>query len=314
MASTLVDYVAMVPNLKHQGVVEIFVGESALIRAMNFIDLAERMHYDYNREASLGGVAFRAVGEEYSGSALGVGVVNPATEGTVIMGGMVPLDRQFAGNQSYKASKIAMKVKAASRFFTRMFFDGNTTTDPKQFDGLNKRLTGPNVVYAGANGDYIDLEVLSERIDRVPGEASQKRLLMSAAMRRTLGANIRAHGATGMTMAEWEGELKPKAYDDVPILIVGEDEDGNEILAFDETRGSSHVTGSIYCVRFGGSVDEEMLQGLARKAAELGLFEVEDQGRVGTQDKTLVEGRVGLCLFHPRCAVRYAGIKEGVSP
>jgi hypothetical protein len=312
MAETLQQYALLAPDKKRSGVVEIFATAVAMLAALRFMDVGDALGYQYNQEASLGGIGFRSLNGDYAAGAKTTGVVNPVTETLAIMGGTVGTDRQFAANPAYKAGRIAMKAKAASRYFLKMFFDGDALTIPGSFDGLNKRLTGENVVYAGENGGVLDLDVLSALIDRVPGEGGQKRLLMGAAMRRRLGAQIRAAGGTWINVTDWAGPLKPKAFDEVPIIIIGEDEAGVEILGFDEARGThtgeTATTGSIYCVRF-GETDEEYLVGLARQAAQ-GVFEVEDQGTQGAINNTLVEGKFGLALHHPKCAVRYAGILD----
>jgi len=310
MAEQLIQYAVMTPDLKRRGVVEIFAKKSPIIEELFFIDLLDAMGYEYDVEGALPGIGFRALNGDYDSQ--GAGVVNPVKEGTSIMGGLVTADHRKAKNAAYKASRIAMKIKAASAYFTKMFFDGSTKTDARQFDGLNRRLKSANIKYAGANGGVLDLDDLSEMIDRVPGAAGEKRLLMGSAMRRRLGSLIRAAGATVIAMAEWEGEIKPKSFDGVPIVLIGEDESGNEILDFDETRGNSSVTGSIYCVRFGQDTDGEYLQGIANHAAA-GVFEIDEQGVRGTTDQTLVEGQVGLVLQHPKCAVRYAGILDANS-
>lgn len=312
-AAPLTDYAAMQPDLTRRGVVEAFVEDVPLLRELRWIDLGLAMGYQYNREASLGGIGFRALNGSYADAAKTVGIVNQIFEGTAIMGGEVSVDRQMGKDPAYTAGKIAMKVKAAARFFLRQFFDGSQIVDGTSFDGLNRRITGDNLVYGGTDGGVLSLDVLSALIDRVPGEAGQKRLLMGSAMRRRLGAMIRASGATVIAMAEWEGELKPKAFDGVPILLIGEDETGAEVLPFDEDRGTSHVTGSIYPVRLGASTDGEYLQGIARRAREWGVFEVERRGDTATQDNTVVEGRVGLTAHHPRCACRYAGITDAAT-
>lgn len=311
MAETLLQYAAMTPDLTRRGVVETFARENPLLdEVLRFQDVGDAMAYKYNQEASLGGIGFRGLNGDYAAAAKTTGVVNPMIETLAIMGGLAPYDRQFAANTAYKANKVAMKAKAAARAFVRNFFDGNSLTDPNGFDGLNRRLTGANVVWGGDNGAALDIDVVSEIIDFVPGEAGQKVLLMGAAMRRLLGRAIRAAGGTIISLTEWAGPLKPKAYDGVRIVVPGEDETGAEILAFDETRGNSNVTGSLYCARPGEN-DEEYLVGLARAAAG-GVFEVEDQGVRGTTGQTLVEGRVGLALHHPKCAIRYGGITNAL--
>ncbi len=310
MADTLLEYGRAVPDLKRRSVVEIFAAASPILSRLNFIDLADAFGYEYQVEASLPAIGFRALNEEWPEQAEGATV--PQREGTAIFGGTVQTDRLMLGR---KAGRMARKMKAARLGFERQFFDGDTRKaggDPKAFDGLNRRLgTGGQTIKAGTNGGYLDLDQVEKCIDLVVGGDDEKVLLVSAAMRRTLAATIRAHGATGLDLSDWAGPLKPRTFSNVEIAIVGEDETGAEILGFDETVGTSDVTGSIYCANFGGSVDEDRLQGIARNAAA-GVFDIEEQGVRGTVDQVVVEALLGLAMFHGRSAARYYGILEGV--
>ena len=306
MADTLTQYAMAVPNKKRAAVVKIFATASVIAQYLNFIDIGDAMGYEYSKEGALPGIGFRSLNGSYSHTE-GDYAVNPLVEGTSIMGGLVQTDRQMLGR---KGSRVNKKVQAAGLYFDRMFFDGDSETDAKQFDGINKRLgTGAQVITMGTNGAQLTLANLSKMIDRVIGADSDKKLLMSAAMRRTLGNTIIAAGATTMSLTEWQGPLKPKSYDGIEIVVVGEDETGTEILGFDETCGTSAVTGSIYCFAFGRTEDEDRLQGICKAAAE-GFLEVEEQGVRGTSDQTLVEGRVGLAMFHGRSVARLRGILE----
>jgi len=311
MAETLLQYAAMVPSKKRRGIVEAFAKTNPILEAMRFQDIGDAKSYEYNVEAALGGIGFRALNAGYDDSAKTSGLTNPVVESTAIMGGEIPIDRDFYMNAVYKGNKTSMKAKAAAKFFCRQFFDGNRSTEPRGFEGLNRRLTGPNLEVAGTNGGLLDLDVLEAVIDFVHGTPDRKRLLMGDAVQRLLGAMIRAQGGTVISLSEWQSQGKPKSFAGVQILDPDEDESANKILAFDETCGTSDVSGSIYVVRFGEN-DEEDLVGLARKAAQ-GIFEIEDQGVRNTTGNILVEGRVGMALHHPRCVKRYMGILESLT-
>jgi hypothetical protein len=229
------------------------------------------------------------------------------------MGGMVLTDRQFSKNSSNKANNISSKTKAAARLYVKNFIKGNGDggNKTKSFYGLYSRVKGDNLVYAGENGGLIDLMALELLVVRVPGDASQKRLLMSAKMQILLGAVIRKEGGTVMQATEWQAKYTPTKYAGVPIIATGEDEGGDEIMQFNEKCGTNTDTGSIVCFRPGEN-DKEYVVGLGKHAAE-GIFEVEEQGVIGTNDNTLVEGRCGMAVHHPKAAVRYAGIANQVS-
>ncbi|MCE5279376.1 MAG: major capsid protein [Planctomycetaceae bacterium] len=305
MAELLIQYAAMTPNAVARGVVETFVATNPLFNVLRFQDTAEAISYEYNREASLGGVGFRALNADYTAAEKTSGINNPVIERLAIMGGEVNIDRQLSGNTRVKADRIAKKTKAAARFYVKNFIKGSTATRPTGFDGLYRRIAGDNLVYAGTHGGTIDLEVLDGLIARVPGDNTRKVLLMGSAMQIRLGSVLRTRGATVISMAEWQGQNIVTRYGGAQIIVPGDDELGAEIMAFNETRGNSSVSGSII-VFVPGVNDEEDVVGLARNANN--FLEVADRGMSGTQDITVVEGRAGMAAHHPRCAVRYAGI------
>ena len=311
-ADTLLNYAAQVKDLKRQKIVQIFAKSSPILTLLNFIDLGDAMGYEYDRETALPGIGFRAINGTYP--AQNEGLVVPVKEGTAIMGGLVQTDWQLAQNSSRKASRVAQKVQAAGLFFTRMFFDGNTSVDAKQFDGLNARIgTGPQRILAGADGAALDLDAvcyLSELVvgqDEGDGAEGQKVYLMSTMMRRQLAKIIRSFGRSFVDMADWAGPYKPTSFNGIPIKVVGRDDQDNFILGFNEVCGGAANTGSIYCVSFGQGMDEDRLQAICKQAAD-GMFQVIEQGVRLTQDLALVEGRVGLATFHPRSIARYQGI------
>jgi hypothetical protein len=315
MAETLIQYSQMVEDLAHQGIVEIFVQNSAVIPDLHFIDLQGSLDYQFNAEASLGGVGSRNLNQDYPDAAKTTGTATPVKEGTVILGGEVMTDRQLLATRQ---TRIAQKTKAAANYFTRLFFEGDSAAG--EFDGLRKRCTNARLRYAdgaGTAGGILDLDVLMDMTELVPGDDAMKRLYMSYKMRILLGAIARAQASTRVEYAQFGNQIIPVAFNGIKIVKAGEDENRNFILDFNEKvgnpqAGGSSVTASIYCVGLGGNVDGENLQGLARRVGGK-IFEIDPQGVRGTQDITLVEGRMGLATHHDRCIQRYAGILQGIS-
>ncbi len=308
MAENLLQYAAMTPNLAVRGVVETFAKEHPLFDVLRFMDIGEQFAYPYNREASLGGVGFRALNGSYDAAAGTTGVVNPMTETPAIMGGPVTVDR-LKDSPAYRAGRVQSKAKAAARFFARNFVKGargGASGDVRGFEGLYTRIAAANITYAGTNGGQLVLKALDDLLATVPGRNNQKALIMGDLMVTTLGATLRVEGATTMGLAEWQGMHTPLSYNGAKIIPAGEDESGSQIMPFNETRGNSAVTGSIIVARM-GEADEEYVQGIARRASA-GIFEVEDHGIRGTSREILVEGLAGLAVFHGKAAYRYAGI------
>ena len=92
--------------------------------------------YSYNRQHTLGGIAFRGLNDCYTND---TGVVNPQVETLSIFGGEVRTDRQLVNKQGdvVRAGAIAAKVKKAGLFFDRYVIKGDPGVDPLQFYGLN---------------------------------------------------------------------------------------------------------------------------------------------------------------------------------
>lgn len=260
----------------------------------------------YHREGSLGTVAFRGVNGTYTPDA---GVIVPEFEPLVIMGGEVKIDNfevAVMGNIiPIKAEKFRMKARAAGIKYSESFFEGDTVVDPYSFDGLRKRLVGAQLVTgAGANGDALALAQLDELLDVVVGDNSQKVLFMSARIRRALTALVRAQ--TGSSMISYTQDAfgrQQMAYAGATIRVVRREDDGSTILGNDETKGSSNVTSSVYCVRFG----TDFVHGIQHQS----LPSVKDFGEMQAEPKHLgrIEWYNGLVAGkHPRGAARLYGI------
>ena len=114
-----------------------------------------------------------------------------------MMGGKALIDRfqivTEGDGGDIVGEEIASKVKAAAMYFNKVFVKGDATADVNGFDGLEKRLSGAQVLSAGdtAGGDVLTLDALDELIDTV---GSPDHLLMNATMRRKVNNLMRAQG------------------------------------------------------------------------------------------------------------------------
>jgi hypothetical protein len=300
---TLLEAAKLVQDPLKRGVIEIFPRISPVLERLPFFPVNGQA-YKYNIEETLPGIAFRGINESYSES---TGIVNPAVEQLFIMGGLSKVDRALIKTQgnanNLRAIYDGMKAKAAALTYTLKFFKGDNENDPKEFDGLGKRLAGDQVINAGntSGGDALNLNKLDELLDAVQGGADV--LFLNKIMRRKVSALVRAAGQAIETVSDSFGR-QLTAYAGVPLAVVEEDKDGNQILAFDEddSKGNSASCTSIYAVRFGLA---EYVSGL-----QSGAMDVLDQGLQGTFYQTLIEWICGLGVFHPKAAARLRGIKN----
>jgi len=305
MSLTLLEAAKLSQTPLQRGVIEVFPRTSPILERLPFLDVASDS-YKYNQEEALPGIAFRGIGEGYTES---TGVINPITETLAIMGGVSDVDRALVKTQGnindLRAIHDGLKAKAAALFHCKNFFKGDTDADPKGFDGLEKRLTGGQVIDMGATsgGDALTLPKLDELIDAVAGGPDV--LFMNKTMRRKINTLIRAANQAIETVSDAFGRLLT-AYAGVPIAVIENDEADNAILAFDEAApgGGASVCTSIYAVRFGA---KEYVSGL-----QCGKMDVIDMGLYsgGTAYRTLIEWICGLAVFHPRAAARLRGVKN----
>ena len=301
---TLLEASKLIQNPLARGVIEIFPRVSPVLERLPFFNVNGQA-YKYNTEQTLPGIAFRGINESYTAD---TGVVNPAVEALYIMGGLSKVDRALVKTQgninNLRAIYDGMKAKAAALTYTDKFFNGDNASDPNEFDGLKARLTGSQVIDMGSSdgGNELSLAKVDELLDAVQGGADV--LYCNKTMRRKISSLVRASNAAIETVNDAFGR-QLTAYAGVPIAVVEEDKDGNQILPFTEPdldNGDKEVTCSLYACRFGVA---EYVSGL-----QAGDMDVLDQGLSGTFYQTLIEWICGLGVFHPKAAARLRGVKN----
>lgn len=287
-------------NPLQSGIVEIWARENPVLNALPFQNIAGSA-YRYNVEGSLPGIAFRDFGGAYAES---TGVILPTVETLTICGGDSDYDvahlAMQTGDNDSRAIHDAMKAKALSLTWLKTFFDGDTTANPLEFDGLNKRLTGSQVITAGTNGAALTLDMLDSLIDAVAGEPSI--LLMSKALRRKVSTLARSTSNLQWQVDDFGRQIA--IYAGVPIGVVEDDASGSAILGFDEKAGTSNVTSSIYAVRVG----PDALHGI-----QTAPISVRDLGELDSKPamRTRTEWYSALVVKHPKAAARLSGVLAG---
>lgn len=295
---TQTEYAKLNPNPLQSGVVEIFASTNPIMQLMPWQNVAGAA-YVYNREQTLPGIAFRGINESYTES---TGVVNQLSDPLKIIGGDLDVDTALiawgTGANDTRAIHDAMKVKALSLAHLKTVFDGDATTNVKEFDGLNIRLTGNQVLSAGTNGGVLTLAMLDDLVDAVAGSPSL--LLMNKKMRQQIRQLARSVNA--LTIAKDDLGREVDLYYGVPFGIIEDDAAGDPILGFDETQGTANNTASIYAVQFGPG---------AMFGAQTAPISVRDLGELDSKPafRTRVEHYGTIVLEHPRCAARLKGVK-----
>jgi len=283
-------------------VIELYAGSSDILANLPFESISGNA-MKYNREGALPGVGFRGVNEAYTAS---TGVLNPLTESLVIAGGDLDVDKfiidTMGGNA--RATHEAMKVRALSLAWTSKFIKGDNQSDPREFDGLQTRITGSQKIAAGAtaNGTALSLAMLDQAIDQT---LNPTHLIMNKAMRRRLTTAARNYQVGGFITYQKDafGRMVTM-YNDLPILIVDLDNVQAPIITNTEACTSGTATGtSIYVVSMG----DGMLSGLQN-----GGIDVRDMGELQTSPvfRTRVEWYNGIAIFNGRAATRLWSIAD----
>lgn len=299
---TISEWEKLNPTPLQSGVVEIFASTNPVLELLPFINIKGNA-YKYNTEQTLPGIAFRAIGGSYTES---TGVINPVTEALTIIGGDSDYDvahiAMGTGDNDSRAVHDSLKAKALALTWLKTFFDGDNSAGghENEFDGLNVRLTGGQVLSTGTNGAVLTLDMLDQLVDAVTGAPSV--LLMNKAARRKIRALAR--NSVSLTVSRDQFGREVDAYQGVPIRVVEEDASGADILGFDETQGSSNVTSSIYAVRFGA----DALHGI-----QTAPVSVRDLGELDSKPalRTRTEWYSGLVIKHPKAAARLKGVLAG---
>lgn len=287
------------------GVIEEFVMNSSILEWMDFLNLRGNA-YSYNMEGALPGVAFRGVNESYTPS---TGVINPETEVLKIAGGDLDVDAHIirTRGEQVRTAHEALKIKALARSLNKTFIDGDSQANPREFDGLNARLTGSQSILAGAGGAALTQDMLDDLLAAVPGAnaiwcGTGGHQLLTKLLRSDSQVS-KSEDAFGRQIVNYAG---------IPILNVGKDTGNNEILAFDEDPGDATAdTTSIYAVRLGSA------------EAETGMFGIQNEGGMIVNDlgemeskpamRTRVEWDLGMVLSDSECAGRLRGITNAIA-
>ena len=262
--------------------------------------------YAYNQEGDLPGVAFRGINESYTAS---TGVLNPQVETLRIGGGLLTVDRALLamfGEQNRTVQEM-MKVKALAAGVTSKIIKGDSTTDRRESDGLQFRVTGtqhaPNSTADG--GAALSLYKLDTGISLCSGP--NKQIWLSKAMKLRLTQAARTTGVSGyITYGQDAFGRVLEFYNGIPLVEAYPENDGTEPLPFTETTsgGATATATSIYIV----SLAPGYMSGLQN-----GDMRVIDVGASdsGTLLSTLVEWYVSpVMIEHGKSVVRVSGITD----
>ncbi|TGG90692.1 MAG: hypothetical protein ERJ67_10185 [Aphanocapsa feldmannii 277cV] len=305
MGLTLIEAAKYETRLEHLAVLRTF-SEGELLGRLPFMNINGSGLF-YAAEQELPAVGFRAVNEGYSQSH---GVVDQRAEAVHLFGGDVDVDRSIVDlmGPEARASQIEMKIRSMRLTLEATVINGDSSANPRGFDGLSHRLQPGEAMVINNNGTAVagaplDFDRLDELIDSVNAYGGSKVLVMSKAMRRQLNALARSSMGSGVFQTGTNSYgMTVHRYQDCDIVTVDRDARDLEVMGYDEAGNSS----SIYCCSFG----DQGVTGLQGPFQGRYGISVRDLGEVPDAPvfRTRIDWYVGFAVLHPRAAGRLYNI------
>jgi HK97 family phage major capsid protein len=293
MAITKTEAAKLSSDLLLRGVIETVVKESSVLAHLPFMQVVGNS-IAYNREANLPTAAFYQPGDTWVEA---TPTFTRHSAQLTILGGDADVDNflqnTYANTNDIQAEVVANRAKAVAHGFSDSFFNGDSATNAKSFDGLHKLIPGGQTINAGTNGAALTLTMLDELIDRVkPGKPDM--LFMTKRTRRKLKDLRRNSGTVLETTINQFGQ-QIEFYDGIPLLV-------DDFIKDDRSMGTGNNLSSVYAVRFG--------QGTGVMGLEHGEISVEHVGELETKDaiRTRIKWYCGLALFSELGAAKLEGV------
>ncbi len=264
----------------------------------------------YNQMETLPGVGFRGYNEAHENS---TGVLNPMSESLKLFGGDLDVDvaiMDMEGPQG-RATHTTAKVRAARMNFEANFINGDSSANPREFDGLRRRITGNRLFENNAAGGPLSLNVLDRAIQGTDAPGGRKVIICSRETQTRFWQAARNTGVSGFinfTPLEMGREIPQ--YMGVPIVSVDTDNVNNPIIPFTEvsTDTTNPNTASLYVVAFGDLLTTG-IQGRAR-----GSFgpSVRDLGEIDAMPvlRTRMDWYLAMAIYNGRSVARVTGITD----
>jgi len=306
MALTLTEASKLSNDMLLQGVVETIIKDSPVLQELPFIEIVGN-GLTYNQEKTLPTIDFYDVGDTWPES---TPTFEQITANLKIMGGDADVDNFLKATRSniqdLEAAIVELKAKALRDKFEETFVYGDSTTNPKQYDGLIKLIdtatASDQVVAAGASGATLTLSMLDQLIDAVKG-GKPDMLLMSRRSRRKINALVRAGGGMMETDRDKWGNFV-QFWDSVAIGVNDWILDTHVVSSSLETATTGGDCSTIYALQLG----EGALCGLTAP----GHLTVEPIGSLETKDasRTRIKWYVSLALFSSIKGAALIGVQD----
>ena len=296
MALTLTESAKLSQDMLLTGVIETIIKDSPVLQAIPFIEVVGN-GLTYNQEKTLPSVSFYEPGDTWDES---TPTFTQVTANLKILGGDADVDNFVKATRSnlqdLEATVVALKAKATQQTFDTTFIDGNSTTNSKAFDGIDKLTVASQTVSMGANGGSLTLDKLDEAIDKVRG-GKPDMLIMSRRSRRKLSSLGRAAGSGVVVADRNQFGMMTDYYDGIPVGV-------SDYVSDAKTVGTSSDCSTIYAVQWG----EGAVAGLTAP----GGLQMERVGSLETKDATRVRVKwyVAIAVFNSLKLAKLSGVRS----
>ena len=264
MPVTLAEAKLNVQDALQMGVIDEFRKSNWILDHLTFDDAVSptgggaTLTYSYTRLKTQPTAAFREINTEYSPSEV---TKERHSVDIKIFGGSYQIDRVIA-NMGGIISEIelqqAQKIKAAQALFNDTFINGDSATDSKAFDGLEKALKGSSTEYNASGDSIIDLstskavtdnyvaflDMLDEFLTTLDGTPSF--IAGNTKLISKLRACARRASMYQVTKNDWGQQVE--SYGNIPFVDLGTKPGSNEdVVKTDSSKGTT----SLYVARLG---------------------------------------------------------------
>lgn len=310
---TLPEYAKGLTDPLARGMIQQFSESSDVLTVLPFKGVQQGRNV-FNRNTALPAMQFRGLNQEPE---ISHGESEEFQDHCAPISGLLEVDR--LKKKRYGERQMVMDMQGqmirAAELWTQTFFDGDTSSDPREFDGIKRRLTdagtgsvdGTNKLSrlvansVASGGGALSLSQLDIAIRRV---ARPTHLIMTPLMQIKFIAAMRNVDLTGHVLHyEQQAGNKVLMYGKLPILTGYDTSQTEDILDFNEVGhggGAAQCT-SIYIV----SIREDGLCGI-----QTSPFEVEPLGHTdrGIFHRNLAEWDSGITIEDKFSCLRMSSI------
>ncbi|WWU65212.1 phage capsid protein [Clostridium baratii] len=264
MPVTLAEAKLNVQDALQMGVIDEFRKSNWILDHLIFDDAVSptgggaTLTYSYTRLKTQPTAGFRDINTEYSPSEV---TKERHSVDIKIFGGSYKIDRVIAnmgGIISEVELQQSQKIKAAQALFNDTFINGDSATDSKAFDGLEKALKGSSTEYNANEDNTIDLstseavttnytaflDMLDEFLTTLDGTPSF--IAGNTKLISKLRACARRAAMYQVTKNDWGQQVE--SYNGIPFVDLGTKPGTNEdVVKTDPSKGTT----SLYVARIG---------------------------------------------------------------